>query len=91
MAPVARKVFKNRTIRVPAELLQRVQVKLAREDRKLTGLVVEQLQVWAADPPGDGLTAGQRLVQGMAELRKAVKFKLPASLDKARLMGDGDD
>lgn len=91
MPTPTRKLHKNRTIRIPADLLQRVQVKLAREDRKLNGLVVEQLQTWAGNDARDGLTPGQRLVRAMAELRKTAKFKVPANLDKARLMGESDD
>jgi hypothetical protein len=89
--PTARQTYKNRTVRIPAALLQRVQVKLAKEDRKLNGLVVEQLALWAGDDRTGGLTAGQRFVQVMASLRKAVRFKVPRNLDKASLMGERDE
>ena len=82
------KTFKNRTIRLPAGLLQRVQVKLAREDRKLNGLVVEQLEAWAGERPDSGQTAGRRLVRELAELRKTSRFKVPANLDKSQLMDE---
>jgi hypothetical protein len=91
MPSTTRSTHKNRTIRIPAGLLQRVQVKLAREDRKLNGLVVEQLERWAGPDSSDGLTPGQRLVREMAELRKRVNFKVPAKLDKSRLMGESDE
>ena len=89
--PAARKVYKNRTIRIPADLLQRVQVKLAKEDRKLNGLVVEQLARWSAESAAGGLTPGQRVVRDLTALRKRVKFKVPSDLDKATLMGESDE
>ena len=91
MSSPSRKAYKNRTLRIPAELLQRVQVRLAEEDRKLNGLVVEQLERWAGEDARDGLTAGQRVVREMTELGKTVRFKVPADLDKGRLMGESDD
>jgi hypothetical protein len=89
--PTARKAYKNRTIRIPADLLQRVQVKLAKEDRKLSSLVVEHLARWSADGAADGLTPGQRVVRDFAALRKKAKFKVPAVIDKAALMGESDE
>lgn len=91
MPATSHKVYKNRTLRIPAALLQRVQVKLAKEDRKLNGLVIEQLERWAADEPADGLSPGQRLVREMTALRRTARFKVPRKLDKARLMGDSGD
>ena len=44
MPATKQRFYKNRTLRIPAALLQRVQVKLAREDRKLNGLVVDPLK-----------------------------------------------
>ena len=81
------KAYKNRTVRIPADLLQRVQVKLAKEDRKLNGLVVEQLEAWAGGGPRDGLTPGQRAVLALTKLREKARFKVPSNLDKARMMG----
>ncbi len=89
--PITGKAYKNRTVRIPAELLRRVQVKLAKDDRKLNGLVVEQLALWAADDEADGLTAGQRFVAEMAGLRKTARFKVAGNLDKALLMGERDE
>ena len=89
--PTTRKAYKNRTIRIPADLLQRVQVKLAKEDRKLSSLIVEHLARWSAEGVADGLTPGQRVVRDFAALRKKAKFKVPARVDKAELMGESDE
>lgn len=48
-----RSPYKNRTIRIPAGLLQRVMVKLAREDQKLNPLALELFEQWAGRPEGD--------------------------------------
>ena len=86
MPAPARKAYKNRTIRVPADLLRKVQVKMANDDRKLSSVVNELLARWAVEGPGDGLTDGQRFVKEMDELRKIAKFRVPAKLDKWKLM-----
>ena len=91
MPATPHRVYKNRTLRFPAALLQRVQVKLAKEDRKLNGLVIEQLERWAVEEPGDGSSPGQRLVRDMTVLRRTAHFKVPRRLDTARLMGDSDE
>ena len=65
--PTVGKSYKNRTVRIPAELLRRVQVKLAKEDRKLNGLVVEQLALWATDDEADGWPPQDYPLQGCGQ------------------------
>lgn len=80
---------KNRTIRLPAPLLKRVQVKLAKEDRKFNALVTELLAGWAADEgEDDGLTPGQRFLKLARDIRRRLPKGPPLEVDPEKLMGD---
>jgi hypothetical protein len=71
--------YKNRTLRIPSDLLQRVMVKLAREDRKLNPLALELFEQWAGWPEGDPVerllvNAARRTRGRRPSAKKAVPF-----------------